>query len=188
MTYGLPSTVSVARAPKEFLLAIHSNLQREKQPRRKGRETARSILVVTYASASDGGHFPMAPESQDVVALTVRLMGIDSTSGREGEAMDWLERYLVGRDWNVRRIPVTPGRDDILATSGDSPRVTLSTHIDTVPPYIPPRLEGGRLMGRGACDAKGLAASMICAAERLRERGTPVALLFVVGEEVTHDG
>ena len=130
----------------------------------------------------------MAPESQDVVDLTVRLMEIDSTSGREGEAMDWLERYLVGRDWNVRRIPVTPGRDDILATSGDSPRVTLSTHIDTVPPYIPPRLEGGRLMGRGACDAKGLAASMICAAERLRERGTPVALLFVVGEEVTHDG
>src|SRR5688572_9802712 len=128
------------------------------------------------------------PEQSDVVDLTVRLMEIDSTSGREGEAMDWLERYLAGRDWTVRRIPVTPGRDDILATSGDSPRVTLSTHIDTVPPYIPPRLEGGRLMGRGACDAKGLAASMICAAERLRERGTPVALLFVVGEEVTHDG
>ena len=115
-------------------------------------------------------------------------MEIDSTSGREGEAMDWLERYLAGRDWAVRRIPVTPGRDDILATSGDSPRVTFSTHIDTVPPYIPPRLTGGRLEGRGACDAKGLAASMICAAERLREQGTPVALLFVVGEEVTHDG
>ena len=127
-------------------------------------------------------------ETLDVVDLTVRLMEIDSTSGREGQAMDWLERYLAGRDWRVRRIPVTSGRDDILATSGDAPRVTLSTHIDTVPPYIPPRLDGGRLMGRGACDAKGIAASMIGAAERLRDQGTAVALLFVVGEEVTHDG
>ena len=127
-------------------------------------------------------------ETLDVVDLTVRLMEIDSTSGREGAAMDWLERYLAGRDWKVRRIPVTHGRDDILATSGDSPRVTLSTHIDTVPPYIAPKLKGGRLEGRGACDAKGIAASMICAGERLRAAGTPVALLFVVGEEVTHDG
>ena len=130
----------------------------------------------------------MMPETQDVVDLTVRLMEIDSTSGREGGAMDWLERYLAGRDWTVRRIPVTPGRDDVLATFGEAPKVTFSTHIDTVPPYIAPRLEGNRLMGRGACDAKGLAASMICAGERLRASGTAVALLFVVGEEVTHDG
>src|SRR5690606_22101892 len=75
-----------------------------------------------------------------------------------------------------------------LAISGEGPHVTLSTHLDTVPPFIPPRLSGGRIHGRGACDAKGIAAAMICAAERLRERGVPVALLFVVGEEVTHDG
>ncbi len=60
--------------------------------------------------------------------------------------------------------------------------------FDTVPPYIPPRFDGDTLWGRGACDAKGIAASMILAAEQLRERGCPVALLFVVGEEVSHDG
>jgi acetylornithine deacetylase len=75
-----------------------------------------------------------------------------------------------------------------LASGHDAPRVTLSTHLDTVPPFIAPRLTSDKLWGRGACDAKGIAAAMVCAAERLRERGLPVALLFVVGEEITHDG
>jgi acetylornithine deacetylase len=76
----------------------------------------------------------------------------------------------------------------VFATAVDNPTVTLSTHLDTVPPFIAPRVEGGKIHGRGACDAKGIAAAMICAAERLRQSGAPVALLFVVGEEVTHDG
>jgi len=116
------------------------------------------------------------------------MMEIDSTSGREGAMVDWLENYLTGGDWRVRRIPVTPERDDLLATSSENPLVTLSTHLDTVPPFIPPRLDGNVLWGRGACDAKGIAAAMILAAEQLRARDTPVALLFVVGEEVSHDG
>lgn len=130
----------------------------------------------------------MPSDALDPVALAARLMEIDSTSGREGEVVDWLHAYLAGADWRVSRIPVSPGRDDIFATACDAPVVTLSTHLDTVPPYIPPRLDGGILHGRGACDAKGIAAAMICAADRLRSRGVPVALLFVVGEEVSHDG
>ena len=102
--------------------------------------------------------------------------------------MEWLARYLADREWRVQRIPVTDGRFDVLATAGDAPAVTLSTHIDTVPPYIAPRLDGDTIWGRGACDAKGIAASMICAGEMLRAQKKPVALLFVVGEEVTHDG
>src|SRR4051812_29117070 len=124
----------------------------------------------------------------DVVELTARMMEIDSTSGQEGAVVDWLESYLTGSEWRVRRISVTPGRDDLFATCVDAPLVTLSTHLDTVPPFIPPRLDGDRLYGRGACDAKGIAAAMIVAAERLRAANAPVALLFVVGEEVTHDG
>lgn len=124
----------------------------------------------------------------DVVELTARLMEIDSTSGREGPCVDWLESYLGGADWRVRRIPVTPGRDNLLATTGAEPLVTLSTHLDTVPPFIPPRMEGDRLWGRGACDAKGIASAMIFAADALRQQRVPVALLFVIGEEVTHDG
>jgi acetylornithine deacetylase len=127
----------------------------------------------------------------DPVDLAARLMEIDSTSGREGAMIDWLHAFLVGREWNVQRIPVSAGRDDVFATMGDSPalaRVTLSTHLDTVPPFIPPRVEGDVLRGRGSCDAKGIASAMICAAERLRQRNVPVSLLFVVGEETAHDG
>lgn len=128
------------------------------------------------------------PEPTDVVTLAARLMEIDSTSGRETDVVDWLANYLTGNDWTVRRIPVTPGRDDVLATFGDTPQITLSTHLDTVPPFIPPRVDGQRLYGRGACDAKGIAAAMISAAERLRAESMAVALLFVVGEETSHDG
>src|SRR5688572_28145669 len=117
----------------------------------------------------------------DVVELAARLMEIDSTSGREGAVIDWLENYLSGADWRVRRIPVSAGRDDLLAASVESPLATLSTHVDTVPPFMPPRLAGDRLWGRGACDAKGIAAAMILAAEQLRAQRVPVALLFVVG-------
>jgi acetylornithine deacetylase len=115
-------------------------------------------------------------------------MAIDSTSGREQEVIAWLDGYLVERGWRTTRVPVSDGRSDLFATSVDRPLVTLSTHLDTVPPFIPPRLDATNLYGRGACDAKGLAASMVCAAETLRDEGAPVALLFVVGEEVTHDG
>jgi acetylornithine deacetylase len=129
-----------------------------------------------------------AREPLDPVELAADLMRVESPSGREGDVVALAERRLAARGWTVRRIPVTPGRDSLLAVSADAPVVTLSTHLDTVPPFIPPRLEGGRLHGRGACDAKGIAAAMTCAAERLRARGVPVALLFVVGEETLHDG
>ena len=124
----------------------------------------------------------------DPVELAVELMRIDSTSGREGDVVAFAEQLLARRGWTVTRIPVSPGRDDILATTGDALAVTFSTHLDTVPPFIPPRVDESHLWGRGACDAKGIAAAMVCAAERLRARGEAVGLLFVVGEEVSHDG
>ncbi len=128
------------------------------------------------------------PPTQDVVALAQQLMAIDSTSGREGEMMTHVHALLDQQGWQVTRIPVSEGRFAVFARVSDEPLITLSTHLDTVPPYIPPRLERDVLWGRGACDAKGIAAAMICAADTLRAEGVPVALLFVVGEEVTHDG
>lgn len=134
----------------------------------------------------------MTADFLDPVDLAARLMEIESTSGLEGAVVDWMHAFLEGRDWSMTRIPVSSGRDDLLATfespGGEPPRLTFSTHLDTVPPFIPPRLDGHVLHGRGACDAKGIAAAMIGAAERLRDAGTPVALLFVVGEETAHDG
>ena len=127
--------------------------------------------------------------SADPVELATLLMKVDSTSGQEGAVVALAEQLLAARGWVTRRIPVTPGRDNLLATTRDAPPVVcLSTHLDTVPPYLPPSLDGDRLRGRGSCDAKGIAAAMIVAADTLRSRGVAPALLFVVGEETTHDG
>lgn len=125
---------------------------------------------------------------RQVADLAIRLMEVESTSGNERGVVAVAEGLLAGRGWHCDRIPVAEGRDALLATSAADPVLTLSTHLDTVPPWIPPRLDGDTLHGRGACDAKGIAASMILAAERLRARGLPVALLLVIGEETTHDG
>ena len=124
----------------------------------------------------------------DVAALAFELCRVESTTGSEAAVISAAEALLRGGDWQTQRILVTPGRDALLATWTDVPAITLSTHLDTVPPYIPPRLLAGVLHGRGSCDAKGIAAAMIVAAGRLRAAGAPVAMLFVVGEETTHDG
>jgi acetylornithine deacetylase/succinyl-diaminopimelate desuccinylase-like protein len=124
----------------------------------------------------------------DVVALAAELLAIQSPTGGEGKAVDFVSRWLVARGWNVTVQEVTPGRGNVWA-SRTGGGVTLSTHLDTVPPYIHPRLEGPRLYGRGACDAKGIAAAMLVAAERLASSGEDrVDLLLVVGEEKGSDG
>ena len=124
----------------------------------------------------------------DVVALAAELLAIHSTTRDEGAAVDFVARWLVARDWNVTVQEVTPGRGNVWA-SRKGGGVTLSTHLDTVPPYVPPKRENGRLYGRGACDAKGIAAAMMVAADRLVAMGEErVDLLFVVGEERGSDG
>jgi acetylornithine deacetylase len=124
----------------------------------------------------------------DVVALTAELLTIDSTTGAENGVVDFVSKWLVAHSWNVTLQEVTRGRTNIWASrSGNG--VTLSTHLDTVPPFIAPRLDGDRLHGRGACDAKGIAAAMMAAADNLANKGEQrVDLLFVVGEEKGSDG
>jgi len=124
----------------------------------------------------------------DVVALTADLLAIESPTGGEAKVVDYVSRWLVARGWNVMVQEVTPGRGNVWASrSGGG--VTLSTHLDTVPPYIGPRLENGKLFGRGACDAKGIAAAMMAAAQNLADAGeNRVDLLLVVGEEGGSDG
>jgi acetylornithine deacetylase len=124
----------------------------------------------------------------DVVALAAELLTIESTSGGEGKVVDFVSRWLVARGWSVSLQQVTPGRANVWATRAGG-GVTLSTHLDTVPPFVAPRLEDGKLYGRGACDAKGIAAAMLAAADRLSDAGEHrVDLLFVVGEEAGSDG
>lgn len=124
----------------------------------------------------------------DVVALAAELLAIQSSTGSESEAVEFVSRWLIGRGWSVELQEVTKGRANIWATRKGR-GVTMSTHLDTVLPYIGPREENGRLYGRGACDAKGIAAAMLAAAERLAKAGEQrVDLLFLVGEEAGSDG
>ena len=124
----------------------------------------------------------------DVAELTEELMAIPSISGTEGPVMDHVAGLLESLGWTVQRQDVTPGRANVWATRGAG-SVTLSTHLDTVGPFIAPARSEGKLFGRGSCDAKGIAAAMICAAQRLAEDGEDrVDLLFVVGEESGSDG
>ena len=124
----------------------------------------------------------------DVVALAAELLTIDSSTGAESGAVDFVSKWLVARGWNVHLQEVSRGRANIWA-SRSGKGVTLSTHLDTVPPYIAPRLVGDKLFGRGACDAKGIAAAMLVAADNLAQAGEQrVDLLFVVGEEKGSDG
>ena len=124
----------------------------------------------------------------DVVALAAELLSIASPTGGEAPAVDFVSRWLVARGWNVTVQEVTPGRGNVWASRRGG-GVTLSTHLDTVPPHVKPELRDGRLYGRGACDAKGIAAAMLAAADALAAAGEDrVDLLLVVGEEKGSDG
>jgi len=124
----------------------------------------------------------------DVVALAAELLAIPSLAPDESGVVDFVSRWLVARGWNVTVQEVSRGRGNVWASRAGR-GVTFSTHLDTVPPHIAPRLDGTRLYGRGACDAKGIAAAMLAAAERLVAAGeNRVDLLFVVGEEQGSDG
>lgn len=128
-----------------------------------------------------------------MIQLVLDLCKLDATTGQEKSSIDFVESYLKKTGWKTRRQPVGPtsGRDNVWAFASDQePSVIFTTHLDTVPDYIPPAIssDGESLTGRGVCDAKGIAACMIMAAEQLKQQNVPVGLLFVVGEETTSDG
>lgn len=122
-----------------------------------------------------------------VFELTRRLIDIESITGNEKQLGDYLYDHLsplaARYDGSVKRMPVEENRFNVLASWGN-PVVTMSTHLDTVPPFFPSREDDEFIWGRGACDVKGLVAVMVTAAQQLLEEGTRnFALLFVVGEE-----
>jgi acetylornithine deacetylase len=128
----------------------------------------------------------------DVFSLTRALVDIESITGNEERVGDYvaglLEPLFSRHGGRVEKMEVEPRRNNVLACIGE-PRVTLSTHLDTVPPFIPSSEDAEFIWGRGACDVKGIIAAMICAAEKLLEEGVRnFALLFVVGEEKNSAG
>jgi acetylornithine deacetylase len=123
----------------------------------------------------------------NVFELTRALVDIESITNNEGEVGAWLSDYLsqlaATTGGAVERMEVEPGRFNVFASWGE-PQVTLTTHLDVVPPFFPSHEDDGYIYGRGACDAKGIIAAMTGAAEKLLAAGRRgFALLFVVGEE-----
>ena len=121
----------------------------------------------------------------DTVALTRQLVDIESITGNEGPVGHFLEQGLRRLGYNTRRMPVEGERANVYATSSQEPNpaIVFSTHMDTVPPFIASSEDEHRIYGRGSCDAKGIIAAEIAAAEVLKNDGFYVGLLFLVGEE-----
>jgi acetylornithine deacetylase len=120
----------------------------------------------------------------DPVKLTRRLVDIESISGNEGAVGAELYEELCRLGYAAHKMPVAHERFNVLATLDDlPPQVVFSTHMDTVPPFIPSSEDHENIYGRGSCDAKGIIAAQIAACQRLRKEGAAVGLLFVVGEE-----
>jgi acetylornithine deacetylase len=124
-----------------------------------------------------------------LVERLAALMSADTTTGREDAGLDVLERTLRDAGATVERLPVAPGRTNVLARFGAPARVLFTTHLDTVPPYLPPKVENACVLGRGACDAKGQIVAQLAAIESLVADGRrDVAWLGVVGEEADSVG
>ena len=132
----------------------------------------------------------------DPIELTRQLVNIHSTTYHEHDAGVFLDEYLTAQGWTVERMPVpkpavgTPGaegggeRFNVYASMpAVTPDVVFSTHMDTVPPFMACTEDDDFLYGRGTCDAKGIIAAQVAAADRLRAEGAKVGMLFVVGEE-----
>ena len=128
----------------------------------------------------------------DPIALTRQLCEIESTTYHEGAVGDFLGDFLAGRGWEVEKTPVAQPADGAAAEprwnvyggrAGETPDLVFSTHMDTVPPYIPYSEDAEFMHGRGVSDAKGIIAAQVAAAEALRTLGFRVGVLFVSGEE-----
>lgn len=121
--------------------------------------------------------------------LTKELMNIPSVSGDEQAVGFFLRDHLESLGWTVELQAVTGNQNNVIAYLNDRPRVFLSTHMDTVPPFIAPSEDDEKIYGRGACDAKGIIASQIFAAEELRRQGIEdIGLLYTVEEEQSSTG
>ncbi|HWZ75140.1 MAG TPA: M20/M25/M40 family metallo-hydrolase [Candidatus Sulfotelmatobacter sp.] len=123
--------------------------------------------------------------TMDAVTFTRQLIDIESISGNEAAVGNYLYGELCRIGYQTRKIAVEGDRFNVYATSAEqpNPQIAFSTHMDTVPPFISSSEDANCIYGRGSCDAKGIIAAQVAAADRLRGEGIYVGVLFVVGEE-----
>ena len=121
--------------------------------------------------------------------LTRQLIDIPSLTGDEQAVAQFLATQLETLGYNVERQHVNDDRFNLIATTSDKPQLVFSTHLDTVPPFIPSSEDAEYIYGRGSCDAKGIIAAQVYAAEHLRANGlNNLGLLFTVDEELSSAG
>jgi acetylornithine deacetylase len=121
----------------------------------------------------------------DPVQFTRQLVDIESITGNEGRVGEFLAGELQRLGYTASKMPVEDSRFNVYAVPPEEPvpPVVFSTHMDTVPPFIPASEDSANIYGRGACDAKGIIAAQVAAAVRLRQESVFAGLLFTVGEE-----
>jgi len=125
----------------------------------------------------------------NIVSLTRELIDIPSVTGDELAVGQYLAKLLEALGYRVERQDVAADRFNVIATTSESPRVVFSTHMDTVPLFIESSEDDEFIYGRGSCDAKGIIAAQIFAAERLRaEDIDEIGFLFTVDEELSSIG
>jgi acetylornithine deacetylase len=123
------------------------------------------------------------------VTLTRQLIDIPSLTGDEKAVGEFLASHLGHLGYKIELQEAGADRFNVIATTGEAPRIVFSTHMDTVPPFIASSEDGEYIYGRGACDAKGIIAAQVFAAEQLRKDGIPcIGLLFTVDEELSSAG
>ena len=124
----------------------------------------------------------------DLFELTNSLVNLASVTGHEKACAEFIKGYLAQLGFQAELMPVSRDRSNVFATWG-KPDIVLSTHMDTVPPFFPAHEDADHIYGRGTCDAKGILAAQVTAAERLKNDGLKdFALLYLVGEETVSDG
>jgi acetylornithine deacetylase len=180
-------------------LCLHSAELRS--DRQRLREKVTELLRLTHSSRLDYLNDPDCSDSKrefalvrerglssmrmDVVSFTRQLVEIESVTGNEGPVGHFLEQEMRRLGYAAKRMLVEGDRANVYATSPQEPNpaVVFSTHMDTVPPFITSSEDSERIYGRGSCDAKGIIAAQVAAAEKLKADGIHVGLLFLVGEE-----
>jgi acetylornithine deacetylase len=122
-------------------------------------------------------------------SLTRELIDIPSLTGDEKAVGEFLATRLASLGYNVELQDAGADRFNVIATTGGMPRIVFSTHMDTVPPFIASSEDGEYIYGRGSCDAKGIIAAQLFAAEQLRKQGmNNIGMLFTVDEELSSFG
>jgi acetylornithine deacetylase len=169
---------------------MEQRFQPARGPIQKQRSNRHSFVVTLFFNSDTTvpsisfRHNNVYSVAMDPVRLTRQLVDIESITGNEAAVGAALYDELYKLGYTVHKVPVAHGRFNVQATiEGQRPDVVFSTHMDTVPPFIPSSENNENIYGRGACDAKGIIAAQIAACQRLRKESVGVGMLFVVGEE-----